>query len=98
MATEFVQIFTEMGWLSAIFLCVGITLSFIEIFIPGLGFCGISGAVCTVLGIIFRSINGISLYQLFVLLLLIAGVFAFAVFTEAISSILIVEQVLFIRL
>ena len=80
MATEFVQIFTEMGWLSAIFLCVGITLSFIEIFIPGVGFCGIGGAVCTVLGIIFRSINGISLYQLFVLLLLIAGVFAFAVF------------------
>jgi len=80
MATEFVQIFTEMGWISGIFLSLGIILSIIEIFIPGLGFCGISGAVCTIIGIVFRAINGISLYQFLVLLLLIAGLFAFAVF------------------
>lgn len=79
MAAEFVQIFTEMGWISAIFLSIGIILSIVEIFIPGLGFCGISGAVCTILGIVFRAINGISLYQILVLLLMIAGLFALAV-------------------
>lgn len=79
MATEFIQIFTEMGWISGIFLTLGIILSIIEIFIPGVGFCGISGAICTIVGIIFRAVEGISLYQILVLILLIAGLFAFAV-------------------
>lgn len=80
MATEFIQIFTEMGWISGIFLTLGIILSIIEIFIPGVGFCGISGAICTIIGIVFRAIDGISLYQLLVLILLIAGLFALAIF------------------
>ena len=80
MATEFVQIFAEMGYVSGILLTLGIILSIVEIFIPGVGFCGISGAVCTIAGIIFRCVEGISLYQLLVLILLIAGLLALAVF------------------
>ena len=79
MGSEFIQIFTEMGLISGLLLTVGIALCFVEIFIPGVGFCGISGAVCTGLGIIFRFINGLSFYQFLVLILLIAGLFTFAV-------------------
>lgn len=79
MATEFVQIFTEMGYVSGIFLTLGIILSIVEIFVPGLGFYGIAGAICTFVGIVFRFVEGLSLYQLLVLLLLLAGLFALAV-------------------
>lgn len=78
MTSEFIQIFTEMGYVSAIFLTLGIILSIIEIFIPGLGFCGISGAICTGIGIMFRFVEGLSLYQFLVLVLLLAGLFVLA--------------------
>lgn len=79
MAKEFIQIFTEMGWVSGIFLTLGIVLSFIEIFAPGLGFFGISGAICTILGIFFRYAEGLSLYQLILFILLILGVLVLGV-------------------
>ena len=79
MAQQFIEIFTEMGWVSGIFLTLGIVLCMIEIFVPGLGFFGISGAVSTILGIVFRCIDGLDLYQFLVLILLIASVFGFAV-------------------
>lgn len=79
MAEEFVQIFTEMGWVSGICLTVGIVFCFIEIFIPGLGFFGITGGIATVVGLIARFVEGISLSQLLLLILMLAGVFAFGV-------------------
>ena len=76
MGQQFIELFTEMGAVSAIFLTLGIILCIIEIFIPGVGFCGISGGICTVLGIIFRCIDGINLYQFLVLIMLIVGLFS----------------------
>ena len=79
MGQEFIQIFSEMGWIAATLLSVGIVFCVIEIFVPGIGFFGVSGAGAIVLGIIFRCVNGVSLYQLIVLLLLIFGIFVLAV-------------------
>lgn len=79
MAQDFIQIFTEMGWVSGLLLTVGIVFCFIEIFIPGLGFFGISGAICTLAGIVARCVEGMNLYQAIVLILLICGVFSFGV-------------------
>ena len=78
MAKEFVQIFSEMGWVSGTLLTIGIIFCFIEIFLPGIGFFGISGAISTIAGIIYRSIEGISFYQLILLVLLVASLFVFA--------------------
>lgn len=79
MAEEFLQIFTEMGMVSAIFLTLGMILCIIEIFVPGVGFFGISGAICTILGIIFRLIDGMTFYQFLLITLMMAGVFALAI-------------------
>lgn len=79
MATEFIQIFTEMGFVSALFLTIGIILCIVEIFVPGLGFLGYTGAGCVIGGIVFRTIEGLSFYQFLVLILLIAGLIFFAI-------------------
>lgn len=62
--SEFVQIFSEMGWVCGILLSVGILFCIIEIFIPGLGFFGISGTVLVIAGIIARIVEGASATQI----------------------------------
>jgi len=79
MAQELVSLFTEMGVVSAIFLSLGIILCIVEIFVPGVGFWGICGSVCTGIGILFRFIDGMSLYQFFVLVFLIVSLLALCI-------------------
>lgn len=75
---EIITLFTEMGIVSAIFLTLGMVLCIVEIFVPGVGFWGISGSVCTGVGILFRFIDGMSFYQFLVLVFLIACLLALA--------------------
>lgn len=72
---QFVTLFTEMGWVSAVLLSLGIILSMVELFTPGLGVPGICGVVCVVGGIIARMIEGGSFTQLFMLIIIFIFVF-----------------------
>lgn len=70
MWNEFVQLFTEMGWVSAVLLSVGIVFCIVEIFIPGIGFFGISGSLLVVGGIIARAVAGASATQVIIMIIL----------------------------
>jgi len=78
MGKEFIQIFSEMGLISGVLLTLGILFCTIEIFVPGVGFFGITGAISTVAGIIYRAIEGVTFFQFVLLILLIASIFVFA--------------------
>ena len=71
---EFSAIFTEMGWLPAILLSLGMMFVIIEAFVPGFGFFGIIGTISTITGIVVRIVNGLNVTQSLTLILL---VFAF---------------------
>lgn len=71
---EFVNIFSEIGWVAGILLFLGMAFCIIEIFIPGVGFFGISGSVMVVAGIIARAVAGASLTQVLIMILLFLGV------------------------
>ncbi len=68
---DFTLIFTEMSWIPAVLLCVGAIFIVIEVFMPGFGFFGISGSVLIVAGIIVRIIEGLSLLQSIMLILIV---------------------------
>ncbi|MDD4350569.1 MAG: NfeD family protein [Clostridia bacterium] len=70
MWNEFVQLFTEMGWISAVLLSLGIVFCIIEIFIPGIGFFGISGSLMVVGGIVVRAVAGASATQVVIMIIL----------------------------
>ena len=57
---EFSAIFTEMGWLPAILLSLGMMFVIIEAFVPGFGFFGIIGTISTITGIVVRIVNGLN--------------------------------------
>ncbi len=78
MWNEIVTLFTAMEPIPAILLTVGIVFCIIEMFIPGVGFFGISGAISILAGIILRFIRNFNLTQLFVLVLIICTIFAIA--------------------
>lgn len=78
MAKEFIGIFSEMGWISGVLLTLGILFCIIEIFVPGVGFFGITGSISTIAGIIYRSIEGITFFQFVLLILLVVSLFVFA--------------------
>ena len=78
MAKEFIQIFSEMGFISGVLLTIGIIFCFIEIFVPGIGFFGITGSIATIAGIIYRAIKGVTFFQFVVLVLLVVSLFVFA--------------------
>lgn len=71
---EFLEIFTEMHWVPALLLIVGLVLMVIELFVPGFGFFGISGTVSVVAGIIVRICFGLNLTQSLTLILMIIGI------------------------
>jgi membrane-bound ClpP family serine protease len=73
---EFVAIFTEMNWLPAMFLILGVTFLLVETFVPGFGFFGISGIVSLIVGVIIRICQGLNLTQSLGLILIIVGFFA----------------------
>lgn len=70
---EFALVFTEIGWVSAICLILGLIFIVIEIFQPGFGFFGATGAILVVIGIVVRIYNhggGNPIIQLMILLTL----------------------------
>ena len=72
---EFLEIFTQMHWVPALLLIVGVVLTIVELFVPGFGFFGISGAVSLIAGIIVRICMGLNVTQSLVLILLVLGFF-----------------------
>ncbi|MBQ9795682.1 MAG: hypothetical protein IJW36_01795 [Clostridia bacterium] len=72
---EFLEIFTQMHWVSAMLLIVGATLMIVELFVPGFGFWGVSGSVSIIAGIIVRICMGLNLVQSITLILLVLGFF-----------------------
>lgn len=76
---EFVQIFTQMNWISALLLILGIVFMVIEMFISGFGFFGISGIGLLVAGAIVRICQGLNLSQSLALVLIIIGFLALIV-------------------
>lgn len=82
---EFAEIFTEMGWIPALLLCLGLVFLVVEVFIPGFGFFGIAGIISIIAGIIVRICEGLNLTQSLVLILLVLGffivAFAFMIFS-----------------
>ncbi len=69
---EVVSLFTGMEAIPAILITVGILFCIIEMFIPGVGFFGISGSISIVAGIVIRFIRGFNLTQLLILVFIIA--------------------------
>ena len=72
---EIVTLFTAMEPIPAILLTVGIIFCIVEMFIPGIGFFGISGSIAILAGIVLRFIRGFNLTQLFILVLILCVVF-----------------------
>lgn len=78
---EVALVFTEIGWVPAICLILGMILIIVEIFEPGFGFFGIAGGILVVVGIIVRIYNsggGNPIIQFFVLLAIVLGVLSVA--------------------
>ena len=76
---EFIEIFTEMQWVPALFLIVGAVLMIVEMFVPGFGFFGITGILSLLAGIIVRICQGLNLTQSLSLILIVLGFFVFVV-------------------
>ena len=76
---EFAQIFTEMHWIPALLLVVGLVMMFIEIFVSGFGFFGITGIISLIAGVIVRICFGLNLSQSLTLILLVIGFLALSI-------------------
>ncbi len=70
---EFIQIFTEMHWVPALLLIVGMLMMIMEIFVSGFGFFGVSGILSLIAGVIVRICFGLNLTQSLTLILLVIG-------------------------
>ncbi len=75
---EFIEIFTEMHWVPALLLILGVVFMLVETFIPGFGFFGISGIATLIVGVIVRICMGLNLSQSLILILIVIGFFALA--------------------
>ena len=84
MWAELSQLFTSMQWYVILILCIGILFVFIEFFVPGFGFFGISGLTCIVAGIVTDAVLTKSIVQVVALVLIF-------------SLVLIIVFLLFIR-
>lgn len=77
MTQDFVKIFSEMGWLSGLLLTIGLVFCFIEIYLPGYAYFGLSGAGCLFVGIIARCVEGINFVQFLILVSILASLLLF---------------------
>lgn len=75
---EFAQIFTEMNWLPAVLLSIGIIFTIVEVFVPGFGFFGVVGIGSMIAGIAVRIAQGLNLVQALTLVLLVVGFYIVA--------------------
>lgn len=71
---EFVEIFTQMSWISALLLVLGAVFLLVEVFVPGFGFFGVTGILSLIAGIVVRICQGLNVTQS-IALVLIALVF-----------------------
>lgn len=83
---EFVAIFSEMSWVVAVLLFVGLVFIFVEVLLPGFGFFGITGAASIVAGIVVRIVQGLNLLQSIVLILMILGFFVICLMVMVFSA------------
>ncbi len=70
---EFAVIFTEMSWIAAVLLCVGLVFMLIEVLMPGFGFFGIGGTALLIAGIVVRIVQGLNVLQSISLILMVLG-------------------------
>jgi len=85
MWTELVSLFTDMGWVSAVLLTIGIIFAIVEVFTPGLGVAALVSAVCVVGGIVARMIEGGNFTQLLILIFMLL-IFFLVVFLLMVRS------------
>ena len=93
---EFAYTFSDIGWLPAILLVLGLIFVIVELFVPGYGFFGISGGILVIAALIIRSYNnggGNPVIQAFVLL----GVAVLVVGIAAIILLILVKKGVFSR-
>lgn len=76
---EFTQIFTEMHWIPALLLVVGLVMMIVEIFVSGFGFFGITGIISLIAGVVVRICFGLNLSQSLTLILLVLGFLAIVI-------------------
>ena len=60
---DFVEIFTQMRWVVALLLSVGAVFMIIEMFVPGFGFFGVTGALSLIAGVVVRICDGLNVTQ-----------------------------------
>lgn len=70
---DYAVIFTDMSWVAAVILLIGLVFVTIEVFVPGFGFFGISGTIAIVAGIIVRICQGLNFIQSVWFVLTIVG-------------------------
>ena len=75
---EFITLFTGMEAIPAMLLTIGIVFCIIEMFIPGVGFFGISGSISIIAGIVIRFIRGFNLTQMLILVFIVAVILTMA--------------------
>lgn len=60
---EFIEIFTHMSWIVISLLSIGSVFMIIELFVPGFGFFGITGALAIIAGVVVRICQGLNVTQ-----------------------------------
>lgn len=75
---EFAQIFTEMSWIPAVLLSLGLVFTIVEVFVPGFGFFGVVGIGSMIAGIVVRIVQGLNLVQSLALILIVIGFYVVA--------------------
>ena len=83
---EFVEIFSQMSWIAAALLFVGLVFIFVEVLLPGFGFSGITGGIAIVAGIIVRICQGLNLLQSIVLILMVLAFFIICLMVMVFSA------------
>ena len=83
---NFLEIFTQMHWVSILLLCVGLVFFLVEVFLPGFGFFGIAGIVSMSAGVVVRICQGLSIEQALTLVLLVIGTIALGYIFIVISA------------
>ena len=83
---EFAVIFTQMGWLPALLLILGLTLLIVEFFMPRFGFFGVTGFLNLIAGVVVRICNGLDVTQSLVLILIVIAVLWLGLMVVVISA------------
>lgn len=77
---EFVSLFTNMHWIVAVLLCVGVVLCLLEAIVPGFGVFGILGMLAEISGIVVHAIFSGSAVQVLLLVAIIMLILGLLVF------------------